>query len=56
MNIKNPYEVKYQSLIKHESVALNNCKDFKTFVKYSTDINCIYENIDKYNLNKNVKY
>ena len=39
-----------------KSVSLKNYNDSKTFIEYSNDIDKIYENIEKYNPNKNSNY
>ena len=53
---KDPYEIKYQLLIKkHESVGLNNFNDSKAFFEYSNDIDEFYKNIDNYNPNQKPK-
>ena len=41
---------------KRESVASKHCNDSKAFVKYSYDMDDIYEKIDEYNQTKNGKY
>ena len=52
-----PYDAKYQFLInKRESIGLKDLNDSKAFIEYSSDIDDIYKNIEKYNPNKNVKY
>ena len=56
MYAKDPYEAKYQLLInKRERVGLKHYKDYKAFIEYSNDMDDIYENIDKCNLNKEYK-
>ena len=45
LHVKDPYEAKYQYLIK----TLNNKKDF---IKYSNDFQDVYENIEECNLNR----
>ena len=56
MYAKDPYEAKYQLLInKRERVSLKHYKDYKAFIEYSNDMDDIYENIDKCNLNKEYK-
>ena len=53
---KDPYEAKYQLLInKRESTGLKHLNDSKAFVEYSNDTDNIYENIEKYNPNKEHK-
>ena len=50
---KDPYEWKYQFLInKQESISLKYLNDFKAFIKYSTDMDDIYKDIEEYNPNK----
>ena len=47
---KDPYEAKYQFLIKkkkRESTGLKHFNDPKTFIEYSNDMNDVYKNIDK---------
>ena len=54
---KNPYEAKYQFLInKRESTGLKHFNDTQAFIEYSDDMQDVYENIDEYNIDKNVKY
>ena len=49
---KDPYEAKYQLLInKRESTGLKYVNDSKAFIKYSSDMNDIYKNIQEYNPN-----
>ena len=53
---KDPYEAKYQFLInKRESTGLNHFDDPKAFTKYSNDIQDVYRNIHKYNIDKDRK-
>ena len=53
---KDPFEAKYQLLInKRESTGLKHLNDSKAFVEYSNDTDNIYENIEKYNPNKEHK-
>ena len=48
--VKDPYEAKYQYLInKREKVGLNRLKDPKAFIKYSSDMQNVYKNIEEYN-------
>ena len=48
---KDPHEAKYQFLInKRESTKLKHFKDPKAFIEYSNDIQDVYKNIDKYNV------
>ena len=43
---KDPYEAKYQLLInKPKGVSLKHCNDSKALIKYSNDMDDIYENI-----------
>ena len=44
------------SINKWENWDLNLFNDFKAFIKYSNDIIDIYKKIEKYNLNKKIKY
>ena len=54
---KDPYEAKYQFLInKRESTGLKHFNDTQAFIEYSDDMQDVYENIDEYNIDKNVKY
>ena len=56
MYAKNPYEAKCQYLInKREKVGLDHCKDVKTFVEYSNDMQDVYKNIEDYNPGKKRK-
>ena len=43
------------SIIKRESVGLKCCNHSKTCIKYSYDMDDIYENIDDYNPSKKHK-
>ena len=50
---KDLYEAKYQFLInKRENIGSKHFNDFKTFIKYSNDMDNIYKNIEKYIPNK----
>ena len=50
------YEAKYQLLInKRESVGSNHCNNCETFTEYFHGMNNIYENINEYNSNTNMK-
>ena len=40
---------------KHEGVDIKHYNDLKVVIKYSNDINFVYENIEEYNLNKECK-
>ena len=56
MYAKDPYEDKYQLLInKRESPGLKYFNDPKVFIKYSNDMQDVYKNIDKYNVDKERK-
>ena len=56
MYVKDPFKVKYQLLIKEcKNVGLRNYGDSKAFIEDATDLDDIYENIEKYNLNKEYK-
>ena len=53
MYAKDPYEVKYQFLIKkRESVGINRLNDPKGFIEYFNNMHKVYENIDNYNPDK----
>ena len=53
---KDPYEAKYQFLInKRESTGLKHFNDPKAFIEYSNDMQDVYKNIDKYNVDKEGK-
>ena len=53
MYAKDPYEAKYQYLInKREGVGINHFNDPKAFIEYSNDMQDVYKNIDKYNVDK----
>ena len=53
---KDPYEVKYQYLIKKkESVGINHFNDPKAFTEYSNDMRDVYKNINYYNPDKENK-
>ena len=48
---KDPYKSKYQFLInKRESIGLKRFNYPKAFIEYSNDMQDIYKNIDKYNI------
>ena len=54
--IKDPYKAKYQFLINNrESAGLKHLNDSKAVVKYSNDMNIIYESIEEYNPYKTSK-
>ena len=56
MYAKDPYEVKYQFLIKkRESIGLKHFNDPKAFIEYFNDMYDIYKNIDHYNPDKENK-
>ena len=53
---KDPYEAKYQVLInKPVNVGSSYCNDPKAFIKYSNDMDDIYESIDEYNSNEKLR-
>ena len=53
---KNPYEAKYQYLIKkREKVGLDHFDEIKTFIEYSNDMQDVYKNIEDYNPRKKRK-
>ena len=53
---KDLYKVKYQLLSnKREKRELKHLNYFKAFIKYSNDMDDIYENIEEYNPNKKLK-
>ena len=53
---KDPYEAKYQYLIKiHKKEGLEHFNDPKAFIEYSNDMQDVYKNIDKYNIDKGRK-
>ena len=57
MYAKDPYEAKYQFLIKkRESTVLKHFNDSKAIIEYSNDMDDIYKNIEEYNPNKKRKY
>ena len=57
MYTKDPYEAKYQFLIKKiESIGLKHFNGPKAFIEYSNDMQDVYKNIEEYNTGKNVKY
>ena len=56
MHAKDPYEVKYQFLIKkRESTGLKHFNDPKAFIEYSIDMQDVYKNINDYNPDKENK-
>ena len=53
---KDPYEVKYQFLIKKtENIGLKHFNEPKGFIEYSNDIHDVYKNVDHYNPDKENK-
>ena len=53
---KDPYEVKHQLLInKPKTVGFKHCTDLKYFIEYSSYIDDVYGNSDKYNPDKKCK-
>ena len=53
---KDPYEAEYQFLInKRENTGLRHFNDPKAFIQYSNDMQDVYKNIDKYNVDKERK-
>ena len=53
---KDPYEAKYQFLIKkRKDVVTNHFNDSKAFIEYSNNMADIYKNIEDYNPNKKRK-
>ena len=53
---KDPYEAKYQFLInKKKSAGVKYFNDPKAFIEYSNDMQDVYENIDEYNGDKELK-
>ena len=56
MYARDPYETKYQLLInKRESTGLKHFNYSKAFTEYSNDAHGVYQNIDKYNVDKERK-
>ena len=56
MYAKDPYEIKYQFLIKsQESTGLKHVNDSKSFIEYSNDMDDIYKYFEEYNPNKKRK-
>ena len=56
LNTKDPYECKYQYLIKkREGVGINHFKDPEAFIKYSNDIHDVCKNINYPNPDKENK-
>ena len=56
LNTKDPYEFKYQYLIKkREGVGINHFKDPKAFIKYSNDMHDVCKNINYPNADKENK-
>ena len=54
---KDPYEAKYQYLInKCDKVGLKHYDDPKAFIKYLNNMQHVYENIEEYNLERNIRY
>ena len=53
---KDPHEAKYQCLINiREKVGLKHFNDSKAFIEYSNDMQDVYKNINKYNIDKKRK-
>ena len=51
--VKDPYEAKYQFLIsKTERVGINCLNNSKAFIEYFNNMDKVYKNIDKHNLDK----
>ena len=56
MYVKDPYEDKYQLLIKkRESIGIKHFNNLKAFVEYSNDMHDVHKNIDHYNPDKENK-
>ena len=56
MYAKDPYGAKYQFLInKRESKWLKHFDDPKALIEYSNDMQDVYKNIDKYNIDRKRK-
>ena len=56
LNVKDPYESKYQYLIsKRECVGINHFNDPRAFIDYSNDMYDVYKNIGDYNPDKENK-
>ena len=56
MYAKDTYEVKYQFLInKRENTRSKHFIDPKAFIEYSNEMQDVYKNIDKYNIDKERK-
>ena len=56
MYTKDPYEAKYQHLIKiREKVGLKRFNDPRAFIEYSNDMHSVYKNIKYYNPDKENK-
>ena len=53
MYAKDPYEGKYQFLIKKRKITgLKHFNDPKAFIEYSNDMQAVYKNIEEYNTDK----
>ena len=56
MHAKDPYEAKYQYLIKiREKVGIDHHNDPRAYTEYSNDMHNVYKNINYYNPNKENK-
>ena len=56
MDVKDPYEAKYQYLINiREGVGIDHFNDRKAFIEYSNDMHDVYKNIKEYNHDKGNK-
>ena len=57
LHAKDPYEAKYQFLIKaRECAGSKHFNDSKALIEYSNDMQHVYKNIEEYNLGKKTKY
>ena len=57
MYAKDPYEAKYQYLIKIcEKVDIDHHGDPKAYIEYLNDMHDVYKNINYYNPDKKIKY
>ena len=56
LHVKNPYELKYQYLMKkREEVGVKHFKDTKAFMEYSNDVNDVCKSTEKCNPRKEGK-
>ena len=55
LNVKDPFESKYQLLIKEKKIAIKELKNPKKFIDYSQTIDDVYGSLEDYNPTKKRK-